>query len=48
MELGSMIYSSLIDTWDEDKVAAVMGNTYKETGGWVNLKQNNGPGEGLF
>lgn len=46
--LGSIVYNNLSDGWDEDKISAVMGNSYVETGGWRQLTQTGGPAKGLF
>ena len=47
-KLGSVVYSNLSDGWDEDKIAAAMGNSYVETGGWKQLTQIGGSAKGLF
>ena len=47
-KLGSVVYNNLSDGWDEDKIAAAMGNSYVETGGWTQLTQIGGPAKGLF
>lgn len=46
--LGFIVYNNLSDGWDEDKISAVMGNSYVETGGWRQLIQTGGPAKGLF
>lgn len=46
--LGSIVYNNLSDGWNEDKISAVMGNSYVETGGWRQLTQTGGPAKGLF
>lgn len=47
-ELGAIVYNNLSDGWDEDMIAAAMGNSYVETGGWRQLTQTGGPAKGLF
>jgi hypothetical protein len=47
-DLGSIVYTNLSDGWDEDRIAAAMGNSYVETGGWKQLTQTLGPAKGLF
>jgi hypothetical protein len=47
-KLGAIVYNNLSDGWDEDRIAAAMGNSYVETGGWKQLKQTGGPAKGLF
>ena len=46
--LGSVVYTNLSDGWDEDRIAAAMGNSYVETDGWKHLTQILGPATGLF
>lgn len=49
LKIGSQIYDNLVDGWSEGQIAAALGNSYVETGGWTQLQQlKNGPASGVF
>lgn len=49
LKIGNQIYNNLTDGWSKEQIAAALGNSYVETGGWTQLQQSgDGPASGVF